>query len=79
MEDSEMMNAGLGSNLTFNGIVECDASIMEGNGNFGAIAAVTGVKNPIGLASRLIKEQRKGLSNGRIPPMYTFPETLALA
>src|SRR4051794_12981001 len=52
LEDSEYTNAGLGSNLTENGTVECDACITSGtfNGLYGSVGAVMGVKNPIYLA-----------------------------
>lgn len=57
--------------------MECDASIMEccpggeGKGSsFGAVGAVSGVKNPIQLAATLLSNERKGrLSGGRIHPM----------
>ena len=42
LQDSEHGNAGHGSNLSFNGLVECDASVMAGDGAFGAIAAAPG-------------------------------------
>lgn len=42
MQDCELVNAGLGSNLTESGHVECDASVMTGKGLFGAVAAVRG-------------------------------------
>lgn len=35
-------NAGDGSNLSFGGVVECDASVMAGDGAFGAVAAAPG-------------------------------------
>lgn len=39
-----MTNAGRGSNLTEDGHVECDASIMDGDtGAFGAVGAVPGL------------------------------------
>ncbi len=41
-QDCEACNAGRGSNLTFSGIVECDASVMAGDGSFGAVGAVPG-------------------------------------
>lgn len=59
MEDDEHCNAGYGSNLTEDGSVECDASIMEGDYcGYGACGAVPGVANPIRLAARLLACQR---------------------
>lgn len=42
LQDSPRCNAGLGSNLSFRGHVECDASVMDGDGTFGAVAAAPG-------------------------------------
>ncbi|XP_018849143.1 putative threonine aspartase isoform X2 [Juglans regia] len=42
LEDDPITNAGRGSNLTEDGRVECDASIMDGDsGAFGAVGAVS--------------------------------------
>ena len=41
-EDSHLTNAGRGSNLTLTGTVECDASLMDGRGGFGAVGATEG-------------------------------------
>lgn len=69
LEDSSLTNAGFGSNLTWNGKVECDASIMDGNTlNFGAVGAVAGVSNPVLIARHLCEKQSQGLACGRIPP-----------
>ena len=46
MQDSEICNAGSGSNWTFGGHVECDASVMSGDGAFGAVGAVSGTCKP---------------------------------
>jgi L-asparaginase / beta-aspartyl-peptidase len=57
LENSPLFNAGKGSVFTSAGTHEMDASIMEGAGRqAGAVALVTGVKNPIRLA-RLVMEQ----------------------
>ena len=57
MEDSPLFNAGRGSVFTSNGHNEMDASIMDGKSlNAGAVASVTGIKNPI-KAARLVMEK----------------------
>lgn len=46
LKDDPSTNAGRGSNLTEDGHVECDASIMDGDsGAFGAVGAVPGIHN----------------------------------
>lgn len=42
LEDNEITNSGYGSNLSIDGSVECDASIMEDSGRSGAVGAVWG-------------------------------------
>ncbi|XP_073142623.1 putative threonine aspartase isoform X1 [Henckelia pumila] len=76
LEDDPCTNAGRGSNLTEDGHVECDASIMDGrSGAFGAVGAVPGVRNPIQIAVSLVKEQMMGSSLlGRISPMFLVGE-----
>jgi beta-aspartyl-peptidase (threonine type) len=55
MEDSPLFNAGKGSVFNAAGKHEMDASIMEGAGlNAGAVASVTGIRNPIELAYRVM-------------------------
>lgn len=76
LEDDPSANAGRGSNLTEDGNVECDASLMDGqSGAFGAVGAVPGVPNAIQIAALLVEEQMKGSSLlGRIPPMFLVGE-----
>ncbi|KAI0645701.1 nucleophile aminohydrolase [Trametes meyenii] len=70
LEDEECLNAGLGSNLTMDGTVECDASIIDGStGDFGALGAVSGVKNPIRAANEVLQYSRDPDPLGRIPPL----------
>ncbi|XP_034946315.1 threonine aspartase 1-like [Chelonus insularis] len=69
LEDSALTNAGFGSNLTLDGDVECDASVMDGSKLlFGAVGAVSGIKNPVTLAKRLCEHQSNRISYGRVPP-----------
>lgn len=57
LEDNPIFNAGRGSVLNEQGVVELDASIMDGNNMMsGAVAAVTNIKNPVSLA-RLVMDK----------------------
>lgn len=59
LEDSPLFNAGKGAVLTSDGLVELDASIMNGqNLAAGAVAGLHHIKNPISLA-RLVMEKSK--------------------
>jgi L-asparaginase / beta-aspartyl-peptidase len=56
LEDNPLFNAGVGSALNSEGRIETDAAIMDGASlNIGAVAAVTGIRNPIQLARRLME------------------------
>ncbi|XP_075060055.1 threonine aspartase 1 isoform X2 [Mixophyes fleayi] len=72
LEDSPFTNAGMGSNLNLLGEIECDASIMDGKSlSFGAVGSLSGIKNPVLAANKLLFEGQKGkLSAGRIPPCF---------
>ncbi|KAJ5897832.1 hypothetical protein N7504_008120 [Penicillium tannophilum] len=68
LEDAPITNAGLGSNLNEQGIVECDASIVDHFGRSGAVGAVPSVKNPIQLARRIYDKACKSPGMSRVPP-----------
>jgi beta-aspartyl-peptidase (threonine type) len=57
LEDNPLFNAGRGAVFTSNGHNELDASIMDGRTHrAGAVASVTGIKNPI-KAARAVMEK----------------------
>jgi taspase (threonine aspartase 1) len=43
LEDKEITNAGFGSNLNIDGVVECDATMVDHLGRSGACGAVGGM------------------------------------
>jgi taspase (threonine aspartase 1) len=72
LEDCDFTNAGLGSNLTENGTVECDACIASGayRGLYGSVGAVMGIRNPIQLAREIMYDANRGIGVlGRIKPL----------
>ncbi|KAI1260723.1 nucleophile aminohydrolase [Xylariaceae sp. FL1019] len=68
LEDNEITNAGFGSNLTIEGTVECDATIVDHYGRSGACGAVPNVRNPICLAKWILQCSLNPLTLRRIPP-----------
>ncbi len=53
-DDAAAFNAGTGSALTSSGTVECDAAVMDGDGQVGAVACVSNARNPVRLARRVL-------------------------
>jgi beta-aspartyl-peptidase (threonine type) len=79
LEDNPLFNAGTGSTLNSLGKVEMDAAIMEGHSlRAGAVAAVSGVKNPIKLARRILEDGRHIMLAGEGALLFArqigFPE-----
>ncbi|RHZ46737.1 uncharacterized protein CDV56_105159 [Aspergillus thermomutatus] len=66
MEDDEMTNAGYGSNLTIEGAVECDATIVDHHGRSGAAGAVS--------PRMLLETSAKALTCHRVPPSFLVGE-----
>ena len=79
LEDNPLFNAGTGSALNSLGKVEMDAAIMEGQSlRAGAVAAVSGIKNPIKLARRVMEDGRHVLLAGEGASLFArqigFPQ-----
>jgi taspase, threonine aspartase, 1 len=53
LEDREITNAGYGSNLSINGTVECDATVVDHLGRSGACGAVPSPSYPYVPLSRV--------------------------
>ncbi|KAF1840725.1 N-terminal nucleophile aminohydrolase [Cucurbitaria berberidis CBS 394.84] len=68
LEDREITNAGYGSNLAMDGVVECDASVVDHFGRSGAVGAVAQIKNPISLARMIHDHTMSSLTLRRVPP-----------
>ncbi|KAI5798916.1 nucleophile aminohydrolase [Geopyxis carbonaria] len=69
LEDNDITNAGFGSNLSLDGTVECDASIVDESGWSGAVGAVDSFKNPSALARLILDNSRHAMSLKRVPPV----------
>jgi len=79
LEDNPLFNAGRGSTLNSLGKVEMDAAIMDGASlRAGSVAAVSGIKNPIKLARRIMDDGRHLMLAGEGALMFArqigFPE-----
>ena len=79
LEDNPLFNAGTGSALNSLGKVEMDAAIMQGQSlRAGAVAAVSGIKNPIKLARRVMEDGHHVLLAGEGASLFArqigFPE-----
>ncbi len=65
MENSPLFNAGKGAVFTHDGLVELDASVMDGKLlKAGAIAAVRDIKNPIRVARAVMEKSEHVMLNG---------------
>lgn len=66
LENSPLFNAGKGAVFTHEGLVELDASVMDGKTlNAGAISAVRDIKNPISVARAVMEKSEHVMLNGQ--------------
>lgn len=64
LEDDGRFNAGVGSHKRRDGTVEMDASCMDSSGAFGAVAALSGFKNPVNVA-RIVSQSEYRILAGQ--------------
>lgn len=75
LEDSPYFNAGKGSVFTSSGTNELDASIMNGqNGQAGAVAGLTNIKNPIDAAIAVMEHSPHVLLIGKGAEEFTVTQ-----
>ncbi len=66
LEDNMLFNAGRGSVFTKKGVQEMDAAIMEGSTlNAGAVSGVRNVRNPIELATEVMRSSNHVFLSGK--------------
>lgn len=68
LEDNEITNAGYGSNLSMDGHVECDATLVDHYGRSGAVGAVGQICNPIQLARLVLEQSKQPMPLDLVPP-----------
>jgi L-asparaginase / beta-aspartyl-peptidase len=79
LEDDPMFNAGRGAVATADGRFELDASIMDGSSKqAGAVANVSIVRNPIGLARRVMENTPHVLLIGEGAETFAKEEQVSL-
>ena len=80
LENSPLFNAGKGSVFTHDGEHEMDAAIMDGKKlKAGAVAGVKSVKNPILLATAVMKKSRHVLISGEQALEFAREQGLEIA
>jgi len=78
LEDNPLFNAGTGSCLNEEGRIEMDAAIMEGTSRrAGGVAVITGVRNPILVARRVLDRGRHVLLAGEGAERFARAEGFA--
>jgi taspase (threonine aspartase 1) len=70
LEDREITNAGYGSNLAMDGVVECDALIVDHNGRSGGAGAVARESFQMDMSLPTADLFQKSRTQSRLPDFY---------
>jgi taspase (threonine aspartase 1) len=70
LEDREITNAGYGSNLAMDGVVECDALIVDHNGRSGGAGAVARESFQMDISLPTADLFQKSRTQSRLPDFY---------
>lgn len=76
LEDHPAFNAGRGAVLTASGTISLDAAIMTGDSRAGAVAGVTGTRNPVKLARAVLEDGRHVLLAGTGANAFSLEHSL---
>ncbi len=72
LEDDPHFNAGRGAALTYEGVAELDAAIMEGSARTaGAVAGVTATRHPVTLARAVMEQSSHVLLGGEGADLFS--------
>ena len=75
LEDCDLFNAGLGSQIQSDGKIRMSASVMDGTSQkFSGVMNIESVQNPILVASKLMKYEDRVLGGERPWPMPSLIE-----
>lgn len=74
MEDSPLLNAGVGSYLDLDGHVRMDASIMKDDLAAGAVIAIENVEHPIAVARRVMEVTPHVILSGALATEFAHSE-----
>ncbi|MFT4553864.1 MAG: beta-aspartyl-peptidase (threonine type) [Chlamydiales bacterium] len=79
LEDDPRFNAGTGSQIRADQhTIQMDAACMTSDGNFGAVACVEGIQNPIALAQEVLRDSSCILISGEGALIFAKEKNLTL-
>ena len=79
LEDCPLFNAGRGAVYNYDGVIELDASIMDGStGKAGSVAGISTVRHPISAARRVMEQTPHVMLTGRGAEQFAREQSLEM-